>query len=85
MIRDLSADCRHHACAPVHVSANLVAGGRAMKHYRINKLAEPEGPVVKRKDVLANDHKQAVDIAAEDSDCPVCEVWHAGEQIAKID
>jgi hypothetical protein len=56
-----------------------------MKHYRINKLAEPEGPVVKRKDVLANDHKQAVDIAAEDSDCPVCEVWHAGEQIAKID
>jgi hypothetical protein len=56
-----------------------------MKHYRINKLAAPGGAIVKRKDILANDAKQAVEIAARDPDCPICEVWHAGEKIGGAD
>jgi hypothetical protein len=56
-----------------------------MRHYRINKLAEPGGPVVKRRDVLANGDRQAVETAAADPDCPVCEVWHAGEKIGSIE
>ncbi len=56
-----------------------------MKHYRINKLSEPDGMIVKRKDILANDDRQAVKAAAQDEDCPICDVLHAGEKIASID
>jgi hypothetical protein len=55
-----------------------------MRHYRINKLADAGGPVVKRKDVLANDDKQAIETAAADPDCPICDVLHAGEKVASI-
>ncbi|HLL59811.1 MAG TPA: hypothetical protein VK391_07995 [Allosphingosinicella sp.] len=55
-----------------------------MKHYRVNKLAKPEGVVVKAKDVLAPNHKQAVEQARDDQDCPVCEVWHAGQKVGSI-
>jgi len=58
--------------------------GEAMRHYRINKLAKPGGAVVKRRDVLANDDKQAVETAAADPDCPVCDVWREGEKVASI-
>jgi hypothetical protein len=56
-----------------------------MKHYRINKLDKRDGAVIKRKDVLANDDSQAIEAAAEDEDCPICDVWHAGEQIGAIE
>ena len=55
-----------------------------MKHYRVNKLDRPGGEIVKRKDVLANNDEQAVADAAADDDCPVCDVWHAGEKVGSI-
>jgi len=58
--------------------------GVFMKHYRVNKVTKPNGTILKRKDVLANDDKQALRTAAEDEDCPTCEVFHAGEKIGSI-
>ncbi|HEY0569303.1 MAG TPA: hypothetical protein VGD13_14430 [Xanthobacteraceae bacterium] len=55
-----------------------------MKHYRVNKLAKTGGAVVKRKDILAQDDKQAIERAKGEEDCPVCDVWHAGEKVASI-
>jgi hypothetical protein len=54
-----------------------------MKHYRVNKLAKPEGIVVKRKDILAKNDKQAIQAAA-DGDCPICEVWSDGKKVGSI-
>ena len=55
-----------------------------MKHYRVNKLAARGGPVVKRKDILAKDDREAVERAREDEDCPICDVWRDGEKIGSI-
>lgn len=55
-----------------------------MKHYRINKVAKPGGAVVKRKDILANDDRQAMQRAERDEDCPICDVLHAGKKIGSI-
>lgn len=55
-----------------------------MKHYRVNKLAKPGGVVVKSKDILAADDKEAVRTAKQDDDCPVCDVHHAGKKVASI-
>ena len=55
-----------------------------MKHYRINKLAKAGGAVVKKKDVLANNDKEAVKTAAESDDCPVCDILRDGEKIGSI-
>ena len=55
-----------------------------MKHYRVNKLARPGGQVVKKKDIIANNDEQAVSTAEQDEDCPVCEVYRAGEKVASI-
>lgn len=55
-----------------------------MKHYRVNKLAKRGGAVVKRKDILAENDRQAVARAEGDQDCPVCDVWHAGEKIGSV-
>ena len=55
-----------------------------MKHYRVNKLAKAGGEIVKTKDVLASSDKQAVENARADSDCPVCEVWQAGQKVGSI-
>ena len=55
-----------------------------MKHYRVNKLDRPGGETVKRKDVLANNDRQALADAAADDDCPICDVWHAGEKVGSI-
>ena len=55
-----------------------------MEHYRINKLAKADGAIVKAKDVLAVSDKQAVDIARSDQDCPVCDVWRAGNKIGWV-
>ena len=56
----------------------------AMKHYRINKVTKPGGAVIKRKDVLAASDGEALQRAAESSDCPVCEILKDGEQIGAI-
>lgn len=55
-----------------------------MKHYRINKLAQPGVVVVKKKDVLASNDKQAVIAATESEDCPVCEVLRDGEVVGVV-
>lgn len=55
-----------------------------MKHYRINKVAAPGGRTLKAKDILAADDNQAVARAEDDEDCPVCEVYRAGEKIGAV-
>jgi hypothetical protein len=60
------------------------SGRRDVKHYRVNKLAKPGGHVVKHKDILASNDREAVQRTENDPDCPVCDVWHAGEKIGSI-
>lgn len=55
-----------------------------MKHYRVNKLARPNGPVVKRKDILAKNDREAVQVVKDDADCPICDVLHEGKKIGSI-
>ena len=55
-----------------------------MKLYRINKLAKPGGPVVKKKDLLAASDAQAVQQALDSDDCPVCDVLRDGRTIGSV-
>jgi hypothetical protein len=55
-----------------------------MKHYRINKLTRPGGEIVKKRDVLASNDKEAVQTAADSDDCPVCEVLRDGEKVGSV-
>ena len=55
-----------------------------MKHYRINKVSRVGGKVVKQKDILAGSDRQALERAAADDDCPVCEVLQAGKPVGTI-
>jgi hypothetical protein len=55
-----------------------------VKHYRINKVTEPGGAVLKKKDVLAASDLEALKRAEESPDCPVCEVLRDGERIGSI-
>ena len=55
-----------------------------MKHYRINVLTKPGGAVVKKKDVLAANDRQAVQDAQESHDCPVCDVLRDGKVVGSI-
>ena len=50
-----------------------------MKHYRINKVVAPGGRTLLSKDILAGNDEQAVARAADDDDCPIGEVFRAGE------
>ena len=55
-----------------------------MKHYRVYKLREAEGRIVKGKDVEATDDKAAMRAADADADCPICEVWRGDEKVGDI-
>ena len=55
-----------------------------MKLYRVNKLAKPDGVVVKKKDILAASDSEAVERAADSPDCPVCEVLRDGQKVGSI-
>jgi len=55
-----------------------------VKLYRINKVAAPGGPALKKKDVLANSDKEALKRADESPDCAVCEVLRDGQTIGSI-
>ena len=55
-----------------------------MKHYRVNKVAKPGGVTLKTKDILASEDREAVERAKQDEDCPVCEVYHAGEKVGAV-
>ena len=55
-----------------------------MKHYRINKLNGPDGSVIKKKDTLAANDREAVAQAIASGDCPVCDVLREGQVVGKI-
>jgi hypothetical protein len=55
-----------------------------MKHYPINKLAKPNGAVIKKKDILAESDAQAVRHAADSDDCPICDVLRDGKTVGSI-
>lgn len=55
-----------------------------MKLYRINKVAAPGGPPLKKKDVLARDDAEAMKRAEDSDDCPVCEVLRDGKPVGLI-
>lgn len=55
-----------------------------MNLYRINKVSEPGGCVIKKKDVLAASDRDALKRAAESDDCSVCEVLKNGRWIGAI-
>ena len=63
---------------------SAIGRGTHVKHYRVNKLAKPNGAVVKTKDILADSDRQAVQATRDDVDCPICDVWHAGKKIGSI-
>jgi hypothetical protein len=56
----------------------------SMKHYRINKLAKVDGVVIKKKDILAGSDAEAVRHAADDDDCPICDVLRDGRKVGAI-
>jgi hypothetical protein len=55
-----------------------------MRHYRVNKLTTAGGAVIKRKDILANDDREAVARVQDDVDCPICDVWRDGVKVGSI-
>ena len=55
-----------------------------MKHYRIEKVAQPGGPVLKKNDILAGSDREAMDRAEQSPDCPVCDVRKDGEVIGTV-
>ena len=55
-----------------------------MRHYRVNKLAKRGGPVIKKKDILAANDRQAIERAGESDDCPICDVLKDGETIGRV-
>ena len=55
-----------------------------MQHYRVNKVTEPDGQVLKKKDILAEHDVDAMNRAAEDDDCPTCDVYRSGSKVGSI-
>ena len=55
-----------------------------MKLFRINTVVAPGGRTLLSKDILAGNDEQAVARAADDDDCPICEVFRAGEKVGTI-
>ena len=56
-----------------------------MKHYRVYKLREPHGRIIKGKDIHASDDSDAMHQACEDPDCPICEVWQGAKKVGTIE
>ena len=56
-----------------------------MTHYRMYKLASPNGRILKGKDVEADSDAEAMEQAEADEDCPICEVWQSTTKIGSID
>ena len=55
-----------------------------MRLYRINKVEEPGGPPINKRDVLARNDAEAVQRAEDSEDCPVCEVLRDGNVIGSV-
>ena len=58
--------------------------GGIMKLYRIDKLTRLGGMILKRKHVLAASDRDAVQMAADSPDCPVCDVLKDGQRVGSI-
>jgi len=58
--------------------------GVDVRHYRINKVTEPGGTVLTKKDVLAASDQDALKRAEDSADCPVCDVLRDGQRIGSI-
>ena len=56
-----------------------------MAHYRVYKLNDTTGRIVKGKDVEASDDGRAMETAQRDEDCPTCEVWRGATKIGTVD
>lgn len=54
-------------------------------HYRQYKLKSPDGGIVRAKDVEARNDAEAMTTAAEDEDCPICELWQGKRKVGSID
>ena len=63
---------------------SIAASGAAVKLYRINKVTKPQGAVIKKRDVLAASDGEALRMAEESSECPVCDVLRDGQAIGSI-
>ena len=56
-----------------------------MKVYRVDKLAKPNGIVVKKKHILASSDGHAIAQAEDSIDCPICDVVaEDGRTVGKI-
>jgi hypothetical protein len=58
--------------------------GWVVKHYRIEKVARPGGPVIKKHDILASSNREAIDRAEDSDDCPICDVRRAGQVVGTV-
>lgn len=56
-----------------------------MKHYRLYKLDEAKKHIVKGKDIAAANDAKAVEIAHEDDDCPICELWQERRKVGLVE
>lgn len=56
-----------------------------MVHYRVYKLSERTGRIVKGKDLDAADDAAAVKAAEQDNDCPACEVWRGAKKVGSVE
>lgn len=55
-----------------------------MAHYRVYKLNEKTGRIIKGKDLEAGCDHAAVSAAEQDRDCPVCEVWRGAQKVGQV-
>ena len=65
----------------------MIASGveGSLKHYRVYKLHERDGRIVKGKDIHAADDADAMHQACEDPDCPTCEVWQGANKVGSVE
>ncbi len=66
------------------IDAGDWAGVAELMLSSADKLAKGGGAIVKKKDILAADDKQAMARTESDADCPVCEVLQDGRKIGSI-
>jgi hypothetical protein len=50
----------------------------------VNKVTEPDGKVLKKKDILAANDSDAMNRATDDEDCPTCDVYVRGSKVGSI-
>ena len=69
---------------PVRRARGRLREGLTVRLYRINKVEEPGGAQIKKRDVLARNDAEAVQRAIDSEDCPVCDVLRDGQVIGTV-